>query len=567
MPLPHGGKLIEKIIPKHEKAEVLRNLRYFKKLILTENQIDEVRNICRGVYSPLEGFLKEEDFLRVVSEMRLCNGVVWPIPIVLDISEKDTNKIKNEKEIVLTDSSKKPIAILKDIQIYSYDKKFFAKNVFGTLNRNHPGVKEIYRMHKYLIGGDLFLLDNSKDPFPEYNFSPKETRRIFKKKGWKTIAGFQTRNVPHLAHEFLQKEALKKVDGLFIQPVVGEKKLGDFKNEFILASYEIIVDRYYPKERVLLGILPQKMRYAGPREAIFHAIIRKNFGCTHFIVGRDHAGIGNYYSPFAAQEVFNNFKPEEIGIEILKYPEVMYCITCKKCVFFNSCSHPPESKISFSGTKLREIIKQKGQVPFYIIRPEVWWLLSMSNNTLVDLWYKNRKLKSQKGFCLWFTGLPKSGKTTIANKVYEYLKRRGLYVERLDGDEIRKSLSKDLKFSREDRIENIKRVCSLTKFFVQRGIPVVASFISPYKRQRQELRKEITNFIEIFVNCPLEICEQRDNEGLYQKAKKGKIPNFTGISDPYEEPENPEIELRTDKESVEECVSKVIKFLIKHKLI
>lgn len=567
IPKPHGGKLFDKNISDQEKHDILKNIRCFKKLALNEEQIDDVRNIGRGVYSPLEGFLGEKDFQEVVSNMRLCDGTVWPIPIVLDVSEKDLNDVKNGKEIILTNSNRRPIAIFKNAQIYSYDKDFFAKNVFGTLDRNHPGVKEVYKMGEYLIGGDIFLLDGSKEPFPEYNLSPKETREIFQKKGWKTIVGFQTRNVPHRGHEFLQKRALKKVDGLFIQPVVGEKKLEDFKDEFILASYEIVIDRYYPKDRVLLGILPLKMRYAGPREAIFHVVIRKNFGCTHFIIGRDHAGVGTYYPPFAAQEIFNNFEPEEIGIEILKYPEVVYCSSCKKCVFSKACSHPKENKISFSGTKLREKIKEKHSVPFYIIRPEVYYLLSSGSNALVDFWYKNGGLKNQKGFCLWFTGLSQSGKTTIANRVYEILKEKGLNVERLDGDTIRQNLSKDLKFSKEDRDENIRRVGSLAKLFTQRGIIVIASFISPYKKQRRELREKIQNFIEVFVNCPLEICEKTDKEGLYQKARQGEIQNFTVISDPYEKPENPEIELRTDKESIEDCTATIIKFVIEHKFL
>lgn len=563
----HNRKVIEKNFPVKKKNDILRNIRYFKKLVLNKEQIDDVRNIYRGVYFPLEGFLREDDFQKVVSEMRLYDGTLWPIPIVLDVSEKDFAEIKNEKEIILIDSNGKLIAILRDIQIYSFDKDFFVKNVFGTLERNHPGVEEIVKMGKYLIGGDLLLLDDSKKPFSEYNLSPKETKEIFQKRGWKTIAGFQTRNVPHRGHEFLQKEALKEVDGLFIQPVIGEKKLEDFKDEFILTSYEILIDRYYPKDRILLGILPLKMRYAGPREAIFHAIIRKNFGCTHFVVGRDHAGVGNYYSPFAAQEIFDNFKPEEIGIKILKYPEVVYCSSCKKHVFSEDCSHPKGDKISFSGTKLREEIKGKRQPPFYIIRPEVYYLLSRSPNILVDSCYKDGNLTDQKGFCLWFTGLSQSGKTTIANKVSEILKEKGLNIARLDGDTVRQNLSKDLGFSKRDRDENIKRVGSLAKLFTQKGIPVIASFISPYKNQRQELREKIPNFIEVFVNCPLEICEKRDKRGLYQKAREGKIQNFTGISNPYEKPENPEIELRTDKESIEDCTAKIIKFLIDNKFL
>ena len=437
-------------------------------LVLDEEKIREVKNIGRGVFFPLKGFLRKEDFESVVFQMRLKNGMVWPIPIVLDISEKDYQRIKREREILLNDSGGYSVALLENIEIYSYDKDLLAKNIFGALDKNHPGVEEIYKMGKYLVGGEISLLDDSKKLFPEYNFTPKETKKIFREKGWKTVVGFQTRNVPHRGHEFLQKYALReeKIDGLFIQPVIGKKKLEDFKDEFILASYEVLIDRYYPKDKVVLGILPLKMRYAGPREAVFHALIRRNFGCTHFIVGRDHAGVGNYYPPFAAQKIFNNFNQEEIGIKILKYPEVVYCTSCQKHAFRDACQHSKGVKISFSGTELRNKIRQGKQLPFYIIRPEVYYLLSSSSNTLVDFGYQDKDFKQQKGFCLWFTGLSQAGKTTISNKVYEILKKRGLKIERLDGDLIRQSLSKDLGFTREDREENIKRVGSLAKLFV-----------------------------------------------------------------------------------------------------
>lgn len=321
---PHGKILINRVLPKADSDKIIENQNSFVKLKLDKEQTKDVENIARGVYSPLEGFLREEDFKNVLNNMRLQNGTTWPIPIVLDISEKDKNRIKNEENIILADLNDNPVATLKDIQIYSYDKNSFAENVFGTLDQNHPGVKNIYDMKKYLIGGEIGLLNNRKKIFSEFNFSPSETREIFKKNRWDTIVAFQTRNVPHRGHEFLQKYALRNIDGLFVQPVIGEKKMEDFKDEYILASYKLLIEKHYPQNRVFLGILPLKMRYAGPKEAVFHAIIRKNFGCTHFIIGRDHAGVGNYYSRFAAQEIFDQFDNNEIEIEVLKYPEVVY---------------------------------------------------------------------------------------------------------------------------------------------------------------------------------------------------------------------------------------------------
>ncbi len=561
--LPHGGKLIDRSLSFQERQEVLKNIDRFKTLTLDIEQIKDVKNIARGVYSPLTGFLKKDNFQKVVSKMRLSDGTVWPIPIVLDISKEDFQRIKKEKDVLLTDCHAKPIALLEDIEIYPYNKDFFAQGVFGTRDRNHPGVKEVYKMREFLIGGDIKLLDETREPFPEYNFSPKETRKAFQKRGWKSVVAFQTRNVPHRGHEFLQKTALKEVDGLFIQPVIGKKKIDDFKDEYILISYEILINKYYPNNRTSLGILPLKMRYAGPREAIFHALIRKNFGCTHFIVGRDHAGIGDYYGPFDAQNIFDNFKKEEIDINILKYPEVVYCLQKKMHTFIDQC--PPAERLSFSGTKIREQIKSKENPPSYFMRPEVFSFLAQSRNAFVDDEYK--KTSNQKGFVLWFTGLSQAGKTTAGNKVYEILKEKGLKLERLDGDIVRRSLSSDLGFSKEGRDENIKRVTHVAKLLSRNGTKVICSFISPYIKTRGKIRKEVTNLIEVFCNCPLEICEKRDKKGLYQKARKGKIQHFTGISDPYEAPENPEIELHTDIETVEESTNEVITYLKENEFI
>jgi sulfate adenylyltransferase len=554
---PHGGQLINKIASDEEKEEVLAKIKSYKKVVLDIEKIKDVKNIAFGAYSPLQGFLKKEDTESVLSGMKLKNGVVWPIPVVLDVSEDKKNEIKNEKEILCLSKEGEAIALLKDIEIYPYDKDFFAERVFGTKDKNHPGVNEIYNGGDFLIGGEILLLDKKKDYFPQYNFTPFETREIFQKRNWERIVAFQTRNVPHRGHEFLQKEALKETDGLFVQPVIGKKKTGDFKDEYILLSYEILIHKFYPKEKTFLGILPLKMRYAGPREAVFHALIRKNFGCTHFIVGRDHAGVGGYYPPFAAQDIFDEFKNDEIGINILKYPEVVYHPEKKTHIFKGQA--PSDKIISFSGTKLREAIKNKETPSDYIIRPAVYNFLAQSENALVDENYQ--KKDNRKGFVLWFTGFSQAGKTTIANGVYNVLKERGLSVERLDGDIVRKTISSDLGFSKEDRNENIRRIGLVSALLSQNGIGVVTSFISPYRKERDKVRTSAKNFIEIFCNCPLEVCETRDTKGLYKLARKGEIENFTGVSDPYEIPLNPEIILKTDKETIDECVGKVINYL------
>ena len=474
-----------------------------------------------------------------------------------NLNKEEYEELKNEKRIALIDKDKNDVGILEDIQIYKFDKRKFCEKVYGTKDKSHPGVSEVYKMGDYLIGGKVYLLYKKEELYPEYNLTPKQTRRIFAMRGWHDIVAFQTRNVPHKGHEFLQKEALKEADGLFIQPVIGEKKLADFKDEYILSSYEVLIDHYYPRNKVVLGILPYKMKYAGPREAVLHALIRKNYGCSHMIIGRDHAGVKDYYPPYTAQEIFDEFKKDEIGMTILKYPEVVYDKAKKIHCFIDGCSK--KDMIQFSGTKLREHINNRTDPEDYLLRPEVYKLLLNGKNSLVDNLYKNGK--HQKGFVLWLTGLSQSGKSTIADEVYERLKAQNIKVERLDGDIVRETISKDLGFSKEDREENIRRVGFVAKLLSRNGVGVIASFISPYRKQRAELKRKIGNFIEVYVNTPLSVCEKRDKKGLYAKARKGKIREFTGISAPYEEPKKPDIEIMNAEVSVNKGVLKIIYYL------
>lgn len=548
---PHG-----KILVNQRATEFID--KNYPKIILNKPQIDEVINICNGVFSPLKGFLRKDDFEKVITQMRLTDGTVWPIPIVLDVTKEQVELLKQYIKVLLVDSNSNPIAILQNFEIFSWNKKFFVTNVYGTDDKNHPGVAYTFQMKDFLIGGELLLINKVNTKFSEYIFTPQKTRTMFRNRGWQTVVAFQTRNIPHLGHEFLQKKALEKVDGLFIQPVIGEKKHNDFKDEYILGSYEILIDNYFPKNKVVLGVLPLKMRYAGPREALLHAIIRQNYGCTHFIIGRDHAGVGNYYYPLAAQEIFNQFNDNEIKIKILKFPEVVFDKMNKKHCFIDQC--PKENQIGFSGTILRNQIKSNQQPPNYLIRKQVYNFLTSSKNTFVDSMY-NKQEKNNKGFVLWLTGLSQSGKSTIADKVFEILKNQNCKVERLDGDVVRESLTKDLGFSKDDRDENIRRIGFVCKLLSRNGVGVIASFISPYKQQREEIKIKVENYIEVFVNTPLEICEQRDKKGLYQKARLGEIKNFTGISDPYEKPENPDIELSTENQNSDQCAGQIVDYL------
>lgn len=518
-------------------------------------------NIKTQVYAPLTGFLRQQDFQSVLDDMRLSNGAIWSMPIILSVSEIDYSKIKNEAEIKLV--SENGWATLENLEFYKFDKNEFAQKVYGTLDRDHPGVDEVMNLGEYLIGGEVVEVEINNLVFNEYNLTPQDTKKIFQDRGWKKIVAFQTRNVPHRGHEFLQQHALAQVDGLFIHPVVGEKKQDDFKDEYIVASYEILIEKYHGKDKAILGILPLKMRYAGPREAVMHALIRRNYGCTHFIIGRDHAGVGNYYIPTAAQDIFDQFPSDELGIEILKYDEVVYDKENKKHCFRGECL--PDNAMSFSGTKLRENIKKKEQPPEHIVRSDIFDFLSRSYNSLIDNNYKNNMNK--KGFVLWFTGLSAAGKSTLADRIFEILKDKNFKVERLDGDIVRQSLTRDLGFSKEDREENIRRVGNLASQLEKNGNIVIASFIAPYQKQRQELRDKIDNYIEVFVDAPIEICESRDPKGMYKKARAGEIKDFTGVDDPYEKPENPEIHVKSGEESLEESTEKVMKYLKDNNLV
>ena len=378
----HGGNLVNRVLTGKEKAQAIEESRGFPRLTIDDEHIKDIKNIARGVYSPLEGFLCRSDFESVVKDMRLEDGVIWPIPIVLDIAKEKSDAYKEGSKILLIDKDSNPIAILELEEKFGFDKEHYAKNVFRTTDENHPGVKALYSMGDCLLGGKINLIEDSKEPFYSRNLEPKETRFLFKEKGWKSVVAFQTRNAPHLGHEYLQRCGLEVTDGLFINPVIGRKKPGDFRDPVILEAYEILMDKYYPKERVVLSILPMQMRYAGPREAVFHAIIRKNFGCTHFIVGRDHAGVGKYYGTYDAQNIFDEIE-EELGIEALRFENSFYCKACRSMATPKTCGHNGSSRINLSGTKIREAILKGTELDANFMRPEVLEFLKKVKNPYV----------------------------------------------------------------------------------------------------------------------------------------------------------------------------------------
>ncbi len=377
---PHGGRLVRKLLSEKTKERILEESKEYQKINIREGTAIDIENIAHGIYSPLEGFLVENEFQSVLDDMRLPNDLPWSIPIVLDVKEKDL-KFDVGDEILLYHKNI-PIAVMNVDDIYKYDKKEFAQKVFKTTDINHPGVAKVYNMNEYLVGGEIRLLNELPNPFEKYTLRPIETRVLFKERKFETIVAFQTRNVPHLGHEYLQKSALTFVDGLFINPVLGKKKKGDYKDEVILKAYETLFKHYYPKDSAVLATVRYEMRYAGPREAIHHAIMRKNFGCTHFIVGRDHAGVGNYYGPYEAQEIFKNFP--DLGITPMFFKEFFYCKKCKGIVNERICPHPMEDREYFSGTKIRNMIANGEIPPEYFMRKEVYETIMSFENPFVE---------------------------------------------------------------------------------------------------------------------------------------------------------------------------------------
>ncbi len=379
LPKPHGGKLIERIASSKEAEEIIS--RGYKELEISYERAQEAVNIAKGLFSPLTGFMGKKELQSVLDTSRLSSGLPWTIPIVLDINEKERKELISEDGVILTNRGKK-VAFLEINSIYTWDKEEFAEKVYRTKDEAHPGVARTYGLKEYFLSGDLLLLDGIEEPFPEYNLSPKETRVLFEAKGWSKVVGFQTRNVPHIGHEYVQKTALTFVDGLFINPVIGKKKKGDFRDDVIIKAYRALMENYYPKNRVVLSILPMEMRYAGPREAIHHAIIRKNFGCTHFIVGRDHAGVGNYYGPYEAQEIFQQFP--DIGIEPVFFRSFFFCKKCNSVANEKTCPHGEEMHVNFSGTKIRKLLQEGQRPPEDLMRPEVAEAILSFENPFVE---------------------------------------------------------------------------------------------------------------------------------------------------------------------------------------
>jgi len=382
---PHGGTLINRIVEAKERERLLARVGSMPKLHLDAWMVSDVEMIAIGALSPLEGFMTRRDYDAVVKDCRLSNGLIFPIPVTLAVDRQTATALNPGTDVALAHDGQ-IVAILHLEDRYEPDKALEANQVFRTNDPAHPGVRRLAASGGVYLGGKLSVANRPRHTrFVQYRLDPEQTRRIFAERGWKRIVGFQTRNPIHRAHEHVQKTALEVCDGLLLHPIVGETKDDDVAADVRMRSYEVLLERYYPKDRVVLAVNPASMRYAGPREAIFHALIRKNYGCTHFIVGRDHAGVGNFYGPYDAQKAFEEFEPQELGITPLLFENAFYCTACGGMASTKTCPHKESERVSLSGTKVRELLAAGQLPPREVSRPEVAQVLleAMRNQSTV----------------------------------------------------------------------------------------------------------------------------------------------------------------------------------------
>ena len=534
-----------------ERAKTLPSVR------LSERAICDLELLAVGAFSPLDRFMGQKDYERVVAEMRLADGHLFPIPVTLPAANDAS--ITLDKDVALVDSRNDILAVMTIEEIYEWDLTSTAHNVFGTNDERHPLVAEMHRWGKRNISGRLKVLRlPAHYDFRELRLTPIETRRRLEATGFENVVAFQTRNPLHRAHEELTKRAVEEVNGvLLLHPVVGMTKPGDIDYFTRVRTYKALANKYYDQNRIVLSLLPLAMRMAGPREALWHALIRRNYGANHMIIGRDHASPGNdsngkpFYSPYGAQELVQSLE-EEVGVKVLPFGEFVYLPDEDRYEDVRKIG-PGAVTAQLSGTQVREWYREGGaELPAWFARPEV--------SDAIATTYPPRH---KQGFCIWFTGLSASGKSTTAEILTVLLQEFGRNVTLLDGDIVRNHLSKGLGFSKEDRDSNIRRIGFVAAEIVKHQGTVICAAVSPYRATRNDVRNMVggERFVEVFVNTPLEECERRDVKGMYLKARRGEIKNFTGIDDPYEAPVQPELVINTTENSAEDNAQLIVKYL------
>jgi sulfate adenylyltransferase len=529
---------------------------------LNDRQICDLELLLNGAFNPLKGFMDKDDYNSVRDNMRLANGDLWPIPINLDVTENFSEQINFGDKIVLRDKEGFPLAILTISDIWKPNLLLEAELVYGTKDINHPGVNYLLNStNKFYVGGTLNGISYPRHyDYLKFRHSPEDLKKVFKNLGWEKIIAFQTRNPLHCAHVEMTKRALNENNAkLLIHPVVGMTKPGDVNHHTRLRCYQSVLKRYEEGDAIL-SLIPLAMRMGGPREAVWHAIIRKNYGCSHLIVGRDHAGPGKdsegqeFYGPYDAQNLLMKYQ-DEIGIKMIPFKFMVYLPKEDKYEVIDDVKKGVNFK-TISGTELRSLLDQGKGIPSWFTYPEVAKELE-----------KSRPPLTSRGLTIFFTGLSGSGKSTLANALLvKFLEEGSRPVTLLDGDIVRTNLSSELGFSKAHRSLNVQRIGYVASEITKNGGVAICAPIAPYKLDRKVNRHLISKFggyIEIYVNTSLEKCEERDVKGLYAKARKGLIPEFTGISDPYEEPQNAEIVINSSGSSPKILVERIYSTIIK----
>ncbi len=554
---PYKGRLIDLLSDDGESAGILDYVADRPSIILTPRQTCDLELLATGAFSPVDRFMSEQDFLGVVNEMRLADGTLFPIPITLSVEK--LQGIEPGVEVALRDPRNELLATMTVSEIYEWDRRSFAEKVLGTADLRHPLVAELQTWGRFNLSGPLTVIKLPEyHDFSDLRLTPGQTRKRLEEMGRPNVVAFQTRNPLHRAHEALIDRAIRQTETtLLIHPTVGMSRPGDIDHFTRVRTYRVVSGLAFPRNRAVLALLPLAMRMAGPREAVWHAIIRRNYGANHLIVGRDHASPGMdangraFYPPFAAQTLAQELS-DEVGVKILPFDEFVYVPSEGRYEEASKVS-AGRSIVSVSGTKIRDDFLNRGRaLPSWLTRPEVAGILSESHLP-----------SHQRGVCLWFTGLSGAGKSSTAEIVATKLLEEGRRSTLLDGDVVRTHLSKGLGFSREDRMTNVRRIGFVASEIVRHGGIAICAAISPYKETRAEVRQmfEEGSFIEVFVDTPLQVCEQRDTKGMYAMARSGKLTNFTGISDDYEAPDGPELVLRTEMVTALENAVGIVEFL------
>ena len=557
---PYGGKLVNLVVDEKEREERLVRATKLSSIKITMRNLCDLELLATGGFSPLKTFMGKADYERVLREMRLADGTLWPLPVTLTADPKELPTVG--EDLVLRNTNNDVVAIMTLDEVYHWDAETEAALAYGTTDSKHPMVSEMQRWNKVCISGPLKVINLPKYyDFVNLRCTPAQVRERLEEMGHDNVVAFQTRNPLHRIHEELTKRAAERVKGsLLVHPTVGMTKPGDVDHYTRVRTYKALVDNHYDKNSTMLSLLPLAMRMAGPKEALLHAIIRRNHGVNHFIVGRDHAGPGNdstgkaFYGPYDAQELMTKYE-QELGVKMVPFEMLVYLPDEERYVEEKDVPKGART-LNISGTQVRDDYLAKGK-----LLPE--WFTRKETAEILREMYPPRH---QQGFCIWFTGLSGSGKSATTQVLTSLLLERGREIAILDGDVVRTHLSKGLGFSKEDRDTNILRIGFVAGEIVQASGPVICAAISPYRATRAEARKMVgENFIEVYMDTPVEVCEERDVKGLYAKARQamaeGHPMGFTGVDDPYEPPINPEITLKGYGSTPEDNAYVILKFL------